>query len=115
MLGKKLKSLRLKNGYSLNALAKKAGISKSYLSYIERDVQMNPSLQILSKLSGALEVRLDELIEIEDHTKDQNSEIAADPEWIEIVHEAIEQGISKEDFSYYLDFLKYNREQKKRQ
>ncbi|MGD6878341.1 helix-turn-helix domain-containing protein [Bacillus infantis] len=115
MLGKKLKCLRIKNGYSLNALAKKAGISKSYLSYIERDVQMNPSLQILSKLAAALEVRLDELIEIEANAKNQELETAADPEWIEIVHEAIEQGISKEDFSYYLDFLKYNREQKKRQ
>ncbi|MEH7341903.1 helix-turn-helix domain-containing protein, partial [Priestia megaterium] len=35
MVGAKIKSLRLKKGYSITRLAEKAKISKSYLSHLE--------------------------------------------------------------------------------
>ncbi|MDQ0858415.1 transcriptional regulator with XRE-family HTH domain [Bacillus sp. V2I10] len=42
MIGERIKYLRQQKGYSLAELA---GVFKSYLSYIERDIQKNPSMQ----------------------------------------------------------------------
>lgn len=55
MVGDKIKNFRLKKGYSLNQLAAETGISKSYLSYIERGIQKNPSIKILAKIAKSLD------------------------------------------------------------
>ena len=44
MIGERIKQLRLEKGYSITELAEVSGVSKSYLSYIERNLQTNPSL-----------------------------------------------------------------------
>ncbi|AZU63881.1 helix-turn-helix domain-containing protein [Neobacillus mesonae] len=59
MDGSKLKQLREEKGFSLTKLSELTGISKSYLSLIERDIQTNPSLDIVEKVSRALEVEVD--------------------------------------------------------
>ncbi|MCM3585502.1 helix-turn-helix domain-containing protein [Mesobacillus maritimus] len=65
MDGKKLKSLRRSKGYTLDTLSDQTGISKSYLSLIERDIQSNPSLDILYKLAKTLGTEVEELIKSE--------------------------------------------------
>ncbi|MBU8914602.1 helix-turn-helix domain-containing protein [Bacillus sp. FJAT-29953] len=62
MDGKKLQRLRKEKGYSITKLGQLTGISKSYLSLIERDIQTNPSLEILEKISKALEVDVEHLV-----------------------------------------------------
>ena len=61
-LAKKIKSLRIQKNYSLSALAKKAGISKSNLSSIEEG-KTNPTINTLWAIANALNVPFGELIE----------------------------------------------------
>lgn len=42
MIGERIKRLRLQKGISLTELAEKAGVAKSYISSIERNLQKNP-------------------------------------------------------------------------
>ncbi|WHY76775.1 helix-turn-helix transcriptional regulator [Neobacillus sp. WH10] len=62
MDGSKLKGLRKDKGYSLTKLSKLTGISKSYLSLIERGIQRNPSLDILEKLAKTFAVEVDDFV-----------------------------------------------------
>lgn len=105
MIGIKVKYLRTKKGYSLNELADLAGVSKSYLSYIERGIQKNPSLQILSRLAETLDTSVDALLDKGDFSN-------LDEEWVLLIKEAIENGITKDDFAYYLSFMKFKNAQK---
>ncbi|AGX02692.1 MULTISPECIES: helix-turn-helix domain-containing protein [Bacillus] len=105
MVGERIKRLRLLRGFSINELAEKSGVSKSYLSYIERDIQKNPSLQVLSKLAATLGTSVEELLDYKVRSNIEPTEL--DPEWLGLVQEAIDQGITKEDFSYYLDFIRF--------
>ncbi|TKC19593.1 helix-turn-helix domain-containing protein [Robertmurraya kyonggiensis] len=100
MVGERIKQLRTKKGYSISELAKIAGVSKSYLSYIERNVQRNPSLQFLTKIAETLETSMEYLLE---------EEIQLDEEWISLIKKAINDGVSKEDFQKYLDFVKFKK------
>ncbi|WP_018922256.1 helix-turn-helix domain-containing protein [Salsuginibacillus kocurii] len=62
MLGDQIRYYREKQEISLNTLAKKAGISKSYLSYMERNVKQNPSIELLSNIAAALNVSINDLV-----------------------------------------------------
>ncbi|WP_080848426.1 helix-turn-helix domain-containing protein [Cytobacillus gottheilii] len=106
MIGIKVKYLRAKKGYSLNELAELAGVSKSYLSYIERGIQKNPSLQILERLADTLDTTVESLLDKEQDLSN------LDEEWVLLIREAIENGITKEDFAYYLSFMKFKNAQK---
>ncbi|MBT2693906.1 helix-turn-helix domain-containing protein [Bacillus sp. ISL-55] len=108
-VGEKIKSLRLEKKYSISELSERANVSKSYLSYIERGIQGNPSLQVLSRLADNLDTTVEYLM------GQQNMKAArmpVDEEWAGLVDEAIKNGISKEDFAYYLDFMKFKSSRK---
>ncbi|MEI2403950.1 helix-turn-helix domain-containing protein [Niallia taxi] len=104
MVGTALKRLRLEKGYSINELSDRAGVSKSYLSYIERGIQKNPSLQVLSKLASTLDTHVEELLETNPTSTDN-----LDSEWVNLVEEAIKEGITKDQFSCYLEFIKFKK------
>ena len=108
MVQNRIKQLRLLKGYSINALSEKTGVSKSYLSYIERGIQKNPSLQILSKLANSLGTTVEDLLE-EDHYNHEEEKINVDEDWSQLITEATKNGITKEDFSLYLDFIKFQK------
>lgn len=63
MIGRDLRKIRLQKGMSLTELATLSGVSKSYISSIERGLKSNPSILILEKLSKALNIPLTNLIE----------------------------------------------------
>ncbi|MCT1904343.1 helix-turn-helix domain-containing protein [Oceanobacillus sojae] len=109
MIGEKIKQLRKEKRMSLSELAEKAGVAKSYLSSIERNLQSNPSIQFIEKISQVLDVSVNDLI------NDNNTivETELDSEWMKIVKEAMESGVSKEQFKEYLEFNKWRREQDK--
>ncbi len=76
MNGGNIRELRNKKGLSLDELAALSGISKSYISYIERGLQNNPSISILEKIAGALNVNIIELIELmNEPTKKEKSHL----------------------------------------
>lgn len=108
MVGERIKRLREQKGYSISELAKIAGVSKSYLSYIERDVQRNPSLQFLSKIAITLDTSIEHLL------GEETVEETLDEEWLELIKKAIEDGVSKEEFRKYLDFMKFKRWEEKK-
>ena len=54
-LGKKVQDFRNKSGMSLRELAKRAGLTASMLSQIERDL-VNPSIGTLKAIAQALDV-----------------------------------------------------------
>lgn len=56
-----IKEIRMAKGYGLNELAKKADVSVSYLSEIERGKKNGVSIEILCKLAKALGVDVSEL------------------------------------------------------
>lgn len=106
LVGVKLKNLRLKRGYSINELSDRSGVSKSYLSYIERGIQKNPSLQVLSKLAHTLDTNVEELLDNNNTSLD-----GIDEDWVSLVEEAIEDGITKEDFAGILEYVKFKKRQ----
>lgn len=57
-LGGKIRELREKTGKTLSQLAKDTGISKSYLSQIERAEVNNPTVEVLGRISNALGIDL---------------------------------------------------------
>lgn len=97
MIGERIKTLREKKGYSITKLADLAGVSKSYLSYIERNVQNNPSLQVLAKIAYHLDSDIEYLLEDELAPKVWVDDIL-DEEWHSIIRDAVDEGMSKGDF-----------------
>ncbi len=91
---------------SLSELAEKAGVAKSYLSSLERNLQSNPSIQFLEKISSVLGVSIDVLIH------DQTDIDGLDPEWVSILEEAMESGVSKEQFREFIEFNKWRLQNK---
>ncbi|WML60042.1 helix-turn-helix domain-containing protein [Neobacillus sp. PS2-9] len=114
MIGRKIKEMRQKRGYSLSELAKQADVSKSYLSQIERGFQSNPSLQFLQKISIPLGTNIDYFIG--ESLAQKEVHIDLDDEWKSLIKKALENGLKKEDFREYLNYIKFQtwiKEQKK--
>jgi XRE family transcriptional regulator, master regulator for biofilm formation len=108
MIGEQVKKLRLEKGISLSELAESAGVAKSYLSSIERNIQSNPSIQFLEKISSVLGVSVETLL---NENKEDKADNNLDSAWIELVKEAMESGVSKEQFREYLEFNKWRKNQ----
>jgi transcriptional regulator with XRE-family HTH domain len=56
-----LREERERQNLSLNALASKASVSRQMVSYIEQE-ERNPSLDTLLRITDALDIQLDELL-----------------------------------------------------
>jgi XRE family transcriptional regulator of biofilm formation len=101
MIGNRVKQLRQEKNLSLSELANRAGVAKSYLSSLERNLQTNPSIQFLEKIASVLGVPVDSIIL--DHPNKED----LDSEWMQLVQEAMQSGISKEQFREFLEFSKW--------
>ncbi|SET73566.1 XRE family transcriptional regulator, master regulator for biofilm formation [Salinibacillus kushneri] len=110
MIGERIKKQRQQKNMSLSELAEQAGVAKSYLSSIERNLQSNPSIQFLEKISSVLGVSVNTFL----HEKTENlSNEHLDHEWIHLVQEAMQSGVSKEEFKSFLEYNKWKLEQDK--
>ncbi|MGO4496785.1 helix-turn-helix domain-containing protein [Paenibacillus sp. 2RAB27] len=105
MIGKRVQQLRKEKGLSLTELAERAGVAKSYISSLERDIQKNPSIQFLEKIAAVLKVPVDRLIDDQEETVAGEREL--DEEWYEIIKEAMTSGVDKQQFREFLDFNKW--------
>jgi transcriptional regulator with XRE-family HTH domain len=61
--GQRVRARRVEEGWSQEELARKAGISRNYLSQIERGVATNLSWQVMEKLVTELGLRTSEIFE----------------------------------------------------
>ena len=103
MIGDRIQHIRKDRGFSLSELAERAKVAKSYLSSIERNIQQNPSVQFLEKISNELDVSMNYLL----HGEQQDINEPLDDEWINLVKDAMNSGISKEQFRDYLEFNRW--------
>ncbi|MFY0757606.1 MULTISPECIES: helix-turn-helix domain-containing protein [Metabacillus] len=111
MIGERIRKYRKERGLSLSELADRAGVAKSYLSSIERNLQSNPSVQFLEKVSSVLGVSMNTLILDESiyETKKDN----LDNEWANLVKEAMDSGVTKDQFREFLEFNRWKMNQDK--
>lgn len=66
LVQKRLRALRLERNLTQEKLAHKAGISLYYVQLLEGTKPRNPSLLVLSKLAGALDITVSDLVKLED-------------------------------------------------
>ncbi|WP_077623692.1 helix-turn-helix domain-containing protein [Sediminibacillus massiliensis] len=108
MIGDKIHKIRKRKGLTLTGLAEKANISKSYLSNIERNINKNPSIQVLRKIAVVLQVDMKMLINGEDEVTQQLEE-----EWLVFIKELKDSGVQKEQINDYrkvIQFIKWQNE-----
>jgi XRE family transcriptional regulator of biofilm formation len=110
MIGKRVQQLRKEKGMSLTELAERAGVAKSYISSLERDIQKNPSIQFLEKIAAVLKVPVDRLIDQLDLAANTGE---LDEEWYEIVRQAMISGVDKQQFRESLEFNKWRMQRPK--
>jgi len=104
MIGKNIQEIRIKKGLTLSELAEKANISKSYLSNIERELNDNPSIQVVEKISKVLGVDFRTLL----GTNTENNKLEND--YIDLIKELVEIGIGREELREYkkvFEFVKW--------
>ncbi|MEM5607266.1 DNA-binding anti-repressor SinI [Bacillus toyonensis] len=107
MIGERIKRLRLQKGISLTELAEKAGVAKSYISSIERNLQKTLPFSFLKKSRAVLQIPVDTLLH--DETE---KEAHLDSEWTQLVKDAMNSGVSKEQFREFLEFTQWKKNQK---
>lgn len=95
MIGYRVKSLRVERKMSISELSTKSGVAKSYISSLERNLQTNPTILVLEKISRTLCIKVDALLyEQEDKSMDE--------EWMKIMQDVIGSGISKEEMREFI-------------
>jgi transcriptional regulator with XRE-family HTH domain len=109
MIGNNISTIRKQRGLTLSELAVRTGISKSYLSNIERNLKQNPSIQVIEKIASVLKVDLKTLLKIAADVEKQQFE----KEWLDLIDELRKTGIDKEQLQEYkilIEFLKWYHE-----
>ncbi len=101
MIGDRVKRIRKEKKMSMTELAEKAGVAKSYLSSLERNIQVNPSVQFLEKIASVLNIPLDALLH------DEPDITYLDQDWAELIKEAMSSGVSKDQFREFIEFNKW--------
>ncbi|MFC4738125.1 helix-turn-helix domain-containing protein [Bacillus daqingensis] len=111
MIGARVRQHRTARGFTMSELAERAGVAKSYLSAIERDIQTNPSIQFLEKIAAVLDIDMNVLLkDPADSTAEETA--ALDDEWQSLIAEAMHSGVSKEEFRDFLEYNKWKMKQK---
>lgn len=108
MIGENIYKIRKLKGLTLSELADRAQISKSYLSNIERNLNQNPSIQIVEKIARVLGADLRTLL-----GSQPANPLSAEHEWIEFVNELKGIGVEKEELETYktiIEFAKWKQE-----
>lgn len=111
MIGKNIREIRKTQKMTLSELAERAGIAKSYLSNIERNINQNPSIQVLERIAAVLHVDIQMLLgnqtEQESHPGD---------EWLLFIKKLQESGLEKENLDEYktlIEFIHWQNQKKK--
>lgn len=81
-----IRKYRKRSGYSMEAFAKRCGVSKAYIGFIENNINPTtgkpivPNIQTLSKLASGMGMTLDELV----HLMDADDEISLKDDSIKV-------------------------------
>ncbi|KIL52984.1 helix-turn-helix domain-containing protein [Jeotgalibacillus campisalis] len=110
MIGKNIIQLRKQKGLTLSELAEKAGVSKSYLSNIERNLKHNPSIHVMEKISFVLGVELKFLLD--ESSSDRLSENYKFNQFWNELKENVTTEDELREYQLVLEFMKWRRKQK---
>ncbi|MCP3029196.1 helix-turn-helix domain-containing protein [Halobacillus sp. A5] len=113
MIGTTIHKIRRGKGISLSELAKKANISKSNLSNIERNVNKNPSITLVKKIADVLEVDLYDLLHPERDIHQQLPPLI-EYEWVQFVYDLKKAGVQKEqlpEYKHIIEFIHWKKQQ----
>ena len=64
-LGLRVQQLRQAKGWSQDEFAHRANLHRTYVSGVERGIR-NPTITVLEKLAAGLEIKLSELVTLEE-------------------------------------------------
>lgn len=107
MIGTNISTIRKRRGLTLSELADRANVSKSYLSNLERNLNKNPSIQVMEKISAVLDVELTAILQF--NAPEDNRELL-ESEWLDFINELKDSGIEKEQLQQYkavIEFIKW--------
>lgn len=104
MIGRNIQEIRKRKGLTLTQLAANAGISKSYLSNIERGVNQNPSIEVLKRLAIVLNADLKTLLRVQENTENDED---LNQELIELIEELKTTVLDKEQVDEYRALIEY--------
>jgi XRE family transcriptional regulator of biofilm formation len=104
LLGETIYEFRKQKGLTLSELAKRAKISKSYLSSIERNLNLNPSIQVVKRIAAVLDVELDAFL---NPLKKNNLQQGIDQDLIDFATELKETGVKKEQIKDYKTLIEF--------
>lgn len=107
MLGQKISIIRKKKGLSLTELAQRANISKSYLSNIERNLNRNPSIQVVSKIAIVLDVDLITLLNSENSIEKLQAKQPVENEWLDLLNELKDTEMTEDQIKKYKTLIEY--------
>ncbi|NRD76341.1 helix-turn-helix transcriptional regulator [Bacillus sp. BRMEA1] len=107
MIGKMIAEIRKQRGYTLSELAELSHISKSYLSNIERNLNKNPSIEIIKRIAKVLDIDPIILLKV---GSEKDTQFYVDKEWADFVSQLKDLGVEKEELSQYktlIEFIKW--------
>jgi XRE family transcriptional regulator, master regulator for biofilm formation len=107
MIGTNINRIRKRRGLTLSELADRANVSKSYLSNIERNLNKNPSIQVLKKLAAVLDIDLNSILQAEETAETHDF---LESEWLDFIHDLQDSGVEKEQLQEYktvIEFVKW--------
>ncbi|WP_282937445.1 helix-turn-helix transcriptional regulator [Paenibacillus sp. RC67] len=113
MIGNNISSIRKQRGFTLSELSERTGISKSYLSNIERNLKQNPSIHVMEKIASVLKVDLKMLLKI---ATDPDIKQHPDKEWLDFISDLKNSGIEKErihEYKIVIEFMKWHNDKVK--
>lgn len=64
-VGKRVANLRKLKNLTLPELAEKSGVSKGYISQLENEIIISPSVDTLKKLADAMDVTIADILELQ--------------------------------------------------
>ncbi len=88
----------------MSELAKRAELSKSYLSSIERNLNLNPSIQVVIRIAIVLDVELDTFL---NPLKKNSLQQDLDQDLIDLATELKETGVKKEQIKEYRTLIEF--------
>jgi XRE family transcriptional regulator, master regulator for biofilm formation len=104
VIGKTIYEFRKQKGLTLTELAKRANLSKSYLSNIERNLNQNPSIEVVKRIAAVLDVELDIFLRPLNNNEVQQE---MDQELIDLAAELKETGIQINEYKTLIEFIKW--------
>ncbi|MFH5186055.1 helix-turn-helix domain-containing protein [Paenibacillus sp. TAB 01] len=112
MIGNNISTIRKQRGFTLSELSERTGVSKSYLSNIERNLKQNPSIHVMEKIAAVLNVDIKSLLKIA--AEDPKPQL--DKEWIDFIAYLKNSGIDKErihEYKIVVEFMKWHNDKVK--